>query len=154
MFCLQFFFKSIISCGLKSRSKSFFTTLVTKIKKKSAVLDYQQCISFHNFINRTQKWKNCKSCWKEMLKVKRRITELLSDKVKTVIWKKYDFRFLNLCDWAERHDFWPRLMLFFSSFLFPLKKEGRRKEEWDSKNRDQKSCLSARSTFVWLLIWT
>jgi hypothetical protein len=28
-------------------------------------------------------------------------------------------------DCYERHDFWPRLLLFFSPFLFPSKKEGR-----------------------------
>ena len=37
-------------------------------------------------------------------------------------------------DWAERHDSWPRLWLFFSPFLFPpKKKEGRRKDEWIAK---------------------
>ena len=33
-------------------------------------------------------------------------------------------------DQAERHDIWPRLWLFFSPFLSPSKKEGRRKGEW------------------------
>ena len=34
-------------------------------------------------------------------------------------------------DWAERHDFWPRLWLFFSPFLFPPKKREEEKEnEW------------------------
>ena len=34
---------------------------------------------------------------------------------------------------AERHDFWPRLWLFFSPFPYPPKKEGRRKGEWLAK---------------------
>ena len=47
----------------------------------------------------------------------------------------------RLDDRAERHD--QRLWLFFSPFLFPPKKEKRRR--MNNKNRDQKSCLSARS---------
>ena len=45
-------------------------------------------------------------------------------------------------DKAERYDFWPWPWLFFSPFLFHLKKEGRRMH---IKNRAQKACLSARS---------
>ena len=48
-------------------------------------------------------------------------------------------------DRAERHEFWPRLWLFFSPFLFPPKKRGEKKSRMNSKKRDQKSCLSARS---------
>ena len=33
---------------------------------------------------------------------------------------------------------------FGYSFIFTLKKEGRRKGEYNSKNYDQNSCLSAR----------
>ena len=33
----------------------------------------------------------------------------------------------------------------FPLFLFPTKKRGKRKGESSSKNRDEKSCLSARS---------
>ena len=40
---------------------------------------------------------------------------------------------------------------YFPPFLFPSKKEGRRKGEWSSKNHDQKSCLSTRS-LQWALI--
>ena len=40
---------------------------------------------------------------------------------------------------------------FFPPFLFPAKKRGKRKEESSSKNRDQKSCLSARSLQLLLL---
>ena len=57
-------------------------------------------------------------------------------------------------DLAERHEFWTRLwILFFPSLL---KKEGRRKGEWISKNRDKRSCLSARSVkfkFQAIKIW-
>ena len=48
-------------------------------------------------------------------------------------------------DRAERYDFWPRLWLFCSSFLFSPKKKSEEKKENGSKNRDQQSCLSARS---------
>ena len=37
-------------------------------------------------------------------------------------------------DRAERLDFWPLLWLFSSPFLFPPKKEERRKREWIAKN--------------------
>ena len=37
------------------------------------------------------------------------------------------------CDRVERHDFWPRLWVFFPPFLFPPKKEGRRKGAWIEK---------------------
>ena len=47
-------------------------------------------------------------------------------------------------DQSERHEFWPRLWLFFSPFLFTPKKEGRRKGEWISKNRDPKKILTLR----------
>ena len=35
--------------------------------------------------------------------------------------------------------------LFFSPFLFPPKKEGKKKRRMNIKNRDQNSCLSTRS---------
>ena len=41
----------------------------------------------------------------------------------------------------------PRLLLYFSSFLFPPKERGKKKRRLNSKNRDQKSCLSARSCY-------
>ena len=44
-------------------------------------------------------------------------------------------------DRAERHD------LFFAPFSSLLKKRGKKKRRMNSINRDQKSCLSARSTF-------
>ena len=37
----------------------------------------------------------------------------------------------------------------FPLFSSLLKKEGRRKVEWSSKNRDQKACLSAQSIVYW-----
>ena len=37
--------------------------------------------------------------------------------------------------------------IIFSPFLFPSKNRGKRKGEWSSKNRDQNSCLYARSLF-------
>ena len=48
-------------------------------------------------------------------------------------------------DRAERHGFRPRLLLFFSPFLFPPKKKGEKKRRRNNKNHDQKSFLSARS---------
>ena len=48
-------------------------------------------------------------------------------------------------DRADRHEFWPSLWLFFSLFLFSPKQRGMKKRKMKSKNRDQKSCLSARS---------
>ena len=46
---------------------------------------------------------------------------------------------------SERHDLKTRLWLFFSPFLFPPKERGKKKRRM--KNRDQKSCLSARSSY-------
>ena len=51
---------------------------------------------------------------------------------------------LTLMDRAERHDLKSRL--FF--ILFPPKKRGKKKRRIYSKNRDFKSCLSARSKKV------
>ena len=51
-------------------------------------------------------------------------------------------------DRSKRHDFWPRLWLFFSSLFFPPKKRGKRKGEWFSKNCGQKSCISDRSVKI------
>ena len=48
-------------------------------------------------------------------------------------------------DRAERHDFRSILWIFFSHFLFPDKKRGKKKRRMNSQNRDQKTCLSARS---------
>ena len=42
-------------------------------------------------------------------------------------------------DRAERHDFWPRLWLFFPPFIFPPKKKREGKRRMKSKNRDQKA---------------
>ena len=55
----------------------------------------------------------------------------------------HDFIFLLLfLDRAERHKFWPRRWLFFPLFS-SLQKRG--KKRMNSKNHDQKSCLSALS---------
>ena len=51
---------------------------------------------------------------------------------------------LNASDRAERYALKSRLLLFFSPFLFPPEKE-KYKRKMNSQNRDQKSCLSARS---------
>ena len=48
-------------------------------------------------------------------------------------------------DRAERHDFYHDFGYSFSLFLFPTKKRGKKRKRMKSKNRDQKSCLSARS---------
>ena len=48
-------------------------------------------------------------------------------------------------DRAERHDIRPRLWLSFFPVRFPPKIRGKKKRRMNSKNRDQKSCLSARS---------
>ena len=48
-------------------------------------------------------------------------------------------------DGTERYDFWSRFLLLHSPFLFPPKKRGKRKGEWCSKNRDQKSYLPVSS---------
>ena len=48
-------------------------------------------------------------------------------------------------DETERYDFWTRFLLLHSPFLFPPKKRGKRKGEWCSKNRDQKSYLPVSS---------
>ena len=55
-------------------------------------------------------------------------------------------------DRAERHDFWPRLWLFYFPFLFPPKIRGKKKRKMNSKNCDQKSFLSARSLIRYLII--
>ena len=52
-------------------------------------------------------------------------------------------------DRAERNDFWP--WLFYSPFLFPPKKEGRRKGEWIAKIVIKSHAfLLDPSIFVWL----
>ena len=48
-------------------------------------------------------------------------------------------------DRAERNDLKSRLWLFFPPFLVPPKNRGKKKRRMNSKNRDFKSCLSARS---------
>jgi hypothetical protein len=58
----------------------------------------------------------------------------------------YLFYTYKMNDWAERHNFWPQLWLFFSHFLFPPKKK--KKRRMNGKNRDQKSCLSAWSKWT------
>ena len=52
-------------------------------------------------------------------------------------------------DRAERQDFYLRLWLFFSPFLFSPKKRWKRKRRMNSKTRGQKSCLSARSIYCY-----
>ena len=44
-------------------------------------------------------------------------------------------------DETGRFDFWSRFLLHHSPFLFPLFLGMKRKGEWSSKNRDQKSYL-------------
>jgi len=39
-------------------------------------------------------------------------------------------------------------LVIFSPFLLPTKNSGKKKERMNNKNRDQKSCLSARSIVV------
>ena len=57
-------------------------------------------------------------------------------------------------DRAERHDFWPRLWLFFSPFLFPLKKEVRRKGEWMSKSVIKSHAFLLDQLLVcWLMLY-
>ena len=53
-------------------------------------------------------------------------------------------------DGTGRYDFWSRFLLLHSPFLFPPQKRGKRKGEWCSKNRDQKSYLPV-STSKWSL---
>ena len=48
-------------------------------------------------------------------------------------------------DETGRYDFWSRVLLHHSPFLFPLFLGGKRKGEWSSKNRDQKSYLPVSS---------
>ena len=64
-------------------------------------------------------------------------------------------------DQTERHDFWPRLWLFFSTFLFLPKKTEKKKRRMNSKNCDFNSCLSARSckevknyNFCYCKVWS
>ena len=49
-------------------------------------------------------------------------------------------------DETGRYDFWSRFLLHHSPFLFPLFLGGKRKGEWSSKNRDQKSYLLVSSS--------
>ena len=51
-------------------------------------------------------------------------------------------------DRAERHDFWPHFWFFFSPFSSLLTKRGKKKRRMNSKNLDQKACLSARSLWI------
>ena len=46
---------------------------------------------------------------------------------------------------TERHDLKPTLVIL-NPFLFPPKKRGKKNGRMKSKNRDFKSCLSARSS--------
>ena len=62
-----------------------------------------------------------------------------------MMWYKRTVSRSPLINRAERYDFWPRLWLFFSPFLFPPKKRGKNKRRMNRKNRDQKSCLSVHS---------
>ena len=58
-------------------------------------------------------------------------------------------------DRAERHHFRPRLWLLFSSFLFPSKKEGRKKEEWIPKIVIKSHAfLLDQYYFHFMLIWS
>ena len=56
-------------------------------------------------------------------------------------------KFMLLYNYKKKRE---RLCLFFSTFLSPHKKEGRKKGERICKNRDQRACLSARSCFLHL----
>ena len=51
-------------------------------------------------------------------------------------------------DRAERHDLKSPTWLFFSPFLFLPKKRVKKKRRMNIKNRDVKSCLSARSFHI------
>ena len=81
---------------------------------------------------KTQSYKLIKSFmipyWPDRAKISR-ITILIS--LLCVCMHKFVFVsrvYLFQSKRAERHDFWPRLWLFSSSFLFPPKKEGSEKE--------------------------
>ena len=56
-------------------------------------------------------------------------------------------------DETGRYDFWWRFLLHHSPFLFPLFLGGKRKGEWSSKNRYQKSYLSVPSNILLVLFW-
>ena len=63
--------------------------------------------------------------------------------------KKWGMVFLSLLptmDGTERYDFWSR---FLPNFTGGSQLGGKRKEEWSSKNRDQKSYLSVPSYYVY-----
>ena len=71
----------------------------------------------------------------------------MKEKSKELIpkFKQICVKVISIEDRAERHDLKSLLWLFYSPFLFPTKKRGKKKRRINSKNRDFKSCLSARS---------
>ena len=80
----------------------------------------------------------------EIQKVNTGYKQVINASLKDFIFAKIKSYFLNQ-DRVERHDFWPWIWLFFSHFLFSSKIREKEKRRVVRKNRDQKSCLSARS---------
>ena len=85
----------------------------------------------------TEDQKKYYAAMKKMGK-KKPVKAIPRPRVSSNLWKLYQFTSSDFnikillkifSNWAERHDFWQRLWLFFSPFLFPTKKKREEEKE-------------------------
>ena len=120
-----------------------------RIEQKGMTFDHDFCYSFslsssQFFLEGREKGKR-----KTKVVVKRHV--FLLDPINKSKWSIWYIELMIKCtkpyyqkkDRADRHDFWPRLWLFSSPFLFPPRKRGEKKRRMNRKH--QKSCLSSWS---------